>query len=570
MPVSDEQQRLLEAVSGRNLMDDTRAIARWVRDSGTFDELESFRWIDTTLRGLGMRTNLVEHSAYISLPGASRFAVDGIAEPIMSITHAFATSTPPEGIHVELVDGSDPDVDVAGRAVLLDGMASGSSYQLWERRGAVAQVYVHDDYLHETSLAPVWGNPTEATIGMMPRTPSISIRRGDAATIRAALANGSVHVHLTTEVDTGWRPIPLLTAEFPGAPDTPFVLLATHVDSWHHGAMDNGSANATVIEVARVLAGQASGLRRGLRLAFWSGHSHGRFAGSVWYADTHHHELARHCVGHVFVDSTGGQGATIVTEAPVMPQTRALASAAIEAVTGETFVGKRIGRFADQAFYGVGVNSVFGTLSEQDASTSEGAITFKTGGKRAGGLGWWWHTPHDTVDKVDEALLVRDTRIYLKVVHDLLTSPRLPYDYRPAVAELLDTARSLVDAGQHVLDLGSVVDDLEALEGLIAELHTVLDASATVSDAAADEVLVALGRHLVPIAFHEEGRYGRDPASFLRALPALRDLERLRNLDTNDATAQLIATRMLRASNWVRAEVHAAISICQRALAALA
>jgi len=565
MPTSDAVRSLLDAVSGRELMATTTSIARWVRDSGTPDELESFHWIENALRDLGLRTSLIHHRAYISLPGPSRFVVDGFDEPIDSITHAFATSTPSEGIDFELVDGADRSVDVAGKAVLLDGMANGSSYQPWERRGAIAQVYVHDDHLHETSLAPTWGNPTEATIDGMPTTPSIAIRRGDAQRIRDALANGRVRAHLTTEVRTAWQPIPLLTAELPDAPATPFVLLATHVDSWYHGAMDNGSANATVIEVARILANEASRLRRGLRLAFWSGHSHGRFAGSAWYADEYHHELAEHCVAHVFVDSTGGTGATIVTEAPVMPQTKQVAAEAVEAVTGEAFEGKRIGRFADQSFYGIGINSVFGTLSEQDAAGSADTITFKTGGKRAGGLGWWWHTTHDTIDKIDEALLVRDTRIYLKVVNDLLTRDRLPFDYRPAVAELLDTARILVEDGRHVIDLTTVLRDIEDLAEAVAALHTAIDTAGASHDEIVNDTLVAVGRHLIPVAFHEEGRFGRDRAVFLRPLPALRDLERLRELEADSDTAHLIATRMQRNANWVRTEIRAATNVCRRA-----
>ena len=30
-------------------------------------------------------------------------------------------------------------------------------------------------------------------------------------------------------------------------------------------------------------------------------------------------------------------------------------------------------------------------------------------------LGWWWHTPHDLLDKIDEANLVRDTRVLMQV-----------------------------------------------------------------------------------------------------------------------------------------------------------
>ena len=48
-------------------------------------------------------------------------------------------------------------------------------------------------------------------------------------------------------------------------------MLSGHVDSWHYGAMDNASADATMLEVGRIFSEHAGELRRGLRLAFWSG-----------------------------------------------------------------------------------------------------------------------------------------------------------------------------------------------------------------------------------------------------------------------------------------------------------
>ena len=56
-------------------------------------------------------------------------------------------------------------------------------------------------------------------------------------------------------------------------------------------------------------------MRRGLRLCFWSGHSHGRYSGSSWYADTRWEELSKRCVAHVNVDSTGAKGNTIMSDA---------------------------------------------------------------------------------------------------------------------------------------------------------------------------------------------------------------------------------------------------------------
>lgn len=567
-------REILAEVSGARLMESTTAIAQWVRLSGEPDELASFGWVEEKLREYGYETRLEHHRAYISLPERATVRVAGHDRLIVGISHAFAASTPAGGLSASLVDdgfvnkaqGETPSSSVAGAVVMVDGMASGASVLGWESRGAIGQIYVHDDHLHETSISPVWGNPTDESLALMPATPSLAIRREDGRWLRELLAAGPIEVTIETSVLTEWRPIPLLTAELPTAPTEPYVLLSSHIDSWYYGAMDNGSANATTLEVAKLLADHASDLRRGLRLAFWSGHSHGRFAGSAWYADDRYFDLHAHCVAHVFVDSTGGMGATVVTEAPVMPQTSSLAAAAIEAVTGEEFEGKRIGRFADQSFYGVGINSIFGTLSEQEASKSGDGISFKTGGRRAGGLGWWWHTPDDTVDKVDEEFLVRDTRIYLAAIHQLLTAPILPFDYRPAIDDIEQVVRARIgDATSNDLNLAPLLSDLHQAHEAVYEFHAALDREGPVADEAVNGALVELSRHLVPIAFHENGPFTRDKAEPLEPVPALRDLTRLTGATRDEFDVHGVATRLHRAINWIRTELRSATRVAQRA-----
>ncbi|MEZ4715068.1 MAG: M28 family peptidase [Caldilineaceae bacterium] len=113
-----------------------------------------------------------------------------------------------------------------------------------------------------------------------------------------------------------WQTTPILVGELDGRHSDEFVLFSGHLDSWEVGAMDNGSANATMLEVGRLLAMHRDGLYRGLRLVFWSGHSHGRYSGSTWYVDNHWEELYDRCVAHVNVDSTGARGATFYANFP--------------------------------------------------------------------------------------------------------------------------------------------------------------------------------------------------------------------------------------------------------------
>ena len=84
-------------------------------------------------------------------------------------------------------------------------------------------------------------------------------------------------------------------------------------------------------------------------------------------------------------------------------------------------------------------------MSEQPATgeANASASVFGGGNRLGHGTGWWWHTPFDTLDKMDEQILVRDTRIYLQVVWRLLTDAVLPFDYAEHAAYLADELRSL-------------------------------------------------------------------------------------------------------------------------------
>src|SRR5699024_7497747 len=108
-----------------------------------------------------------------------------------------------------------------------------------------------------------------------PLIPVISVAEDEGNRLKTLLeadAEG-LDAWLKTVVDTGWRPIPTLVAEIKGEVEPEkFILFSGHIDSWHYGAMDNAGANATMLEVARLIKEQQLPLRRSLRIVFWSGH----------------------------------------------------------------------------------------------------------------------------------------------------------------------------------------------------------------------------------------------------------------------------------------------------------
>jgi hypothetical protein len=521
------------AVDPARLMRHLHEFARRVKLSGTAEELESFRYLQGRMEQYGYRTQLILHDAYISLPVRSRVEVDG--RMLESITHSMAEPTPPDGVSAELVyvgEGDEAAIarhDVRGRIVLVDGIATEDVAAFASRAGAVGQIHVSpNEHLYEMCISPVWGSPSQHTRAQLPRTAICTIGRDDGAILRERCLKGeTVRATMWTEVDTGWRKTPLLVAELDGpagGADSPFVLLSGHHDTWHYGVMDNGGANATMLEAARLLADGRGTWRRGLRICFWSGHSHGRYSGSAWYADEYWDDLDRRCVAHVNVDSTGGEGATILTDSGVIDELKGVAADAVAAVTGQIHGGRRQGRAADQSFWGIGIPSMFGSLSHQPP----GPVKMLTA------LGWWWHTPHDLIEHIDPVNLARDTRIVLRVLDRLLTEPVLPLDYAAYADSLLAELGGLEGSLADILPIDGLMRAAEALRRNAAALA----AATTVSDADAERInraLMRAARALVPINYTTGERFHHDSAMPHPAWPALEGLRELARQDARSA-----------------------------------
>lgn len=581
------EAELVAQISGARLMDYTAQIARFERLSGSEEERASFRYVQEVLSGFGMPTQLLEHDAYISLPGPARLEVGGAPGP-ECYTTSFGVNTPPEGVTAELIycgSGTPAELaglDLRGKIALLDGLPAAPKSLAVEAAGAVGQINIAGQHLHWMIISPVWGNPTPDRLDRLPKRPCVTIRSADGEALKARVQRERVEATLHTQVDTGWRKTPLLLAEIPGAEEE-FVLFSGHLDSWALGAMDNGTANATMIECAQLLWERRAHLRRSVRLAFWSGHSHGRYSGSAWYADQNWEELHQRCVCHLNIDSVGAKGASVLTEAVVMAETRDLARAVVQEQTGQEFEGRRIGRMGDQSFLGMGVPSLFMSLSEQEPSEDETsrAMTLRLGGRKSGGLGWWWHTAEDTMDKIDEANLVRDTRVYAAILWRLATSPILPLNPAAGTAEVLGLLKGLQEAAGERFDLSRALERAERLAALAAELQGFATRAAadltgagqtgadptSVDLAELNGLLRAISRALVPINYTAGSAFDQDPALPTPPIPGLDPVRRLAALDPGSDEARFLSTQLVRARNRVEHALLQALTVTEGGVA---
>jgi hypothetical protein len=410
---------------------------------------------------------------------------------------------------------------VAGKIVISEGMPSPAKVLDAMQAGAIAGVFVHPGtYIHESLTTSIWGTPDLDSNARQPTIPVISVNNPDGREL-IALAGRGGRIALSTTIQTDWRPIPVLVAEIPGqeAPDE-HVLLHGHLDGWHYGVADNATGCATMLEIARVFHNQRDKLARTLKVAWWSGHSHGRYAGSTWYADQFAVELARGCVAQIDCDSPGARWAETYNHLCCMSEAEPFVDTVIRETTGITPQPSRPPRAGDYAFNSIGITSFFmlsSTMSEEKRA--------EQGFYPVGGCGGniQWHTEDDTMEIADRDNLLRDMRMYAASTLRVLNAPVHPFDWRVTTAAFGKRLEAYRDAAGDLFDFGPSFAQLAALdEALNAFYANAPNGSA--ADPAARRANFAqrrLGRLLVRVNYSRMAEFWHDPAVTVPALPDL-------------------------------------------------
>lgn len=542
---------VLERVSADLLMEYTANISQWVRLSGSEDERKAFAYIDQTLKSWGLTTRSYAPLSLTSWPISASLVVNG--ETFRCITHSFSTSTAPEGITAEVIyagEGTREELEkagVAGKIALVEGPGSPGKAAAAEGTGAVGVIHISPgEQIKEMILSPVWGSPNTDNISDLPTLPHVSVNGASGDAIKALLEKGPVTATMTTEVDTTWRELPVLVADIaPATPSGDFVLLSGHVDSWHYGAIDNGTADAAAMETVRIVNELRDNLKRGVRVAFWSGHSHARYATSSWYADEFFVELHEHCVAHVNIDGPGAKNATILSEALTMGETYGLARELIAEIGGQELNYRRMSRMGDQSFWGVGFPSLYVNISNVDSN----------------GTMEWYHTPLDTMDYIDPELLARDTKILASTVYRLAVDERLPIDQTGAVTEIIDALDEIAGQSGGAIDLAPVKADAERLLGLAKQLNDLADVDAF------NRTAMRVSRILMPVNYTVHGPFVQDAALSAPSLPGLRSAIALGKLPNPSPERSLLEVSVRRERNRLHVALRDAAATIESALA---
>lgn len=570
------KRELIESVSAGEPWELAERFSELERVSGSADEREAADYISERLDAHGVAHEWYEPELWLSIPhGASLTATSPERESFDSAkTVSFSGSGtverevvylegPSADTMEEMLNASVGNVgpNVEGKIVLIEAMSlSTETIANLQDQGAEAFVGVHPhpDEPHEGIATPIWGAvPEPGRSNRLPKMPIANVSRTDGDRLmELARGDESLKVELTTDVNRDWFECPLITARILGEanPDNDdFVLLHGHYDSWHVGIADNATGDAGLLELARVFDEHRDRLSRDLWVAWWPGHSTGRYAGSTWFADEFAHELVENCVAQVNMDSPGAADATEFEMTMRMPEADALVREAIADVAGKESPETRPPRAGDYSFNNLGLSGLFMLSSNIPADVREARGYHPVGG--CGGNSNAWHLTTDTLDKADPNVLVRDIRVYAYALGRLLTAEVVPLDHRQTIEVHHDALADLDEAAGDHFDLSSALDKLNELGDAVETLYDGID-SGDINAATADEAIKSLSRSLVRLDFTSGGQFEQDPAFERPHYPTLAPAADLSELEGDEYKFQKV--HLNRALNSVVYKLHQA------------
>ncbi len=515
-----------------------------VRESGSEDERIAAQYISDRLSEFGVPHQVYTPELFLSVPISASLEVGG--QTLRAKAPSCSASTGPEGVSGEVVYltrkastgvgdffdfSADEALDLHGKIVLVDGMSVPKAVWELKQRGAIGQIYINPGVdIHWGTCTTIWGAPDLDSDPRQPNTPVVNINRPDGDALIKQVQAGKVEATIRTEMKEGWFPCPVVVAEIEGQVEPErFLLVHGHLDSWDVGIGDNAVGDATLLELARVFHKHRDQLARSLKIAWWTGHSTGRYGASTWYADTFGLELARNCIAQVDIDSPGCRWATEYYDISWMTEAEDFCIQAIRDVTGKEAAGERPHQAGDYSFNNIGLSSFFMLLSTMPEKLREEKGYYPVGGC---GANIAWHTENDTLEIADRDNLMRDLRVYVATIQRVLNNPIHPFDFRKLGAEFRETLDRYAAGADNSVDFSMAYQALDTLQGALANLYERIPSlqGKPINDPAVravNEAILKLGRILIPINYTRHGRFRNEPATPVPPLPDIAPAQEL-------------------------------------------
>ncbi len=325
--------------------------------------------------------------------------------------------------------------------------------------------------------------------------PMMTLRQADAAALRERLAQGPLTAHMTLDVDLAPRTAGHnVVGYLPGERRGPIVVGAHH-DGWFRAAWDNASGVATMLAIARALAGSGYPLRHTVCFSTRTAEEYGitdsiyDWCIGAWRQVTATHpEWAGQAPFHLCLEATGHRSLKVLLETPV--ELAGWARRACRAADREGWLptGWRVGPpHPGTELWPFLVSGVPGVA----AYTWEKAYS-KTD----------YHTQFDTASILDFAYMGQQARLYALLLLDADRDPDAIIDHRARARELAAIAATGPDGGE----LAAAAEQHRAAHGRRAFTRT-------------GRGLIALDAHMRACYPHEQA--SSDIAALEAAIEAL-------------------------------------------------
>jgi hypothetical protein len=238
------------------------------------------------------------------------------------------------------------------------------------------------------------------------------------------------------------------------------------------------------------------------------GHETGTMISSSRFADVEWDRLRERCVGYLQIDQPAMAG-TSVWHLSSTDDAREFIENTTETVARDMPMRwGRSHRTGDSSFFGVGLTNLAGITSFTQEEIQRTALA---------SLGWWHHSIHNTMDKLDIERLDLHLRLYAHWVWELMTAPVLPYRYAPMAGRLAEQLGDLARLDVPDIDLRPLVESARSLHERAQRLDE-RSAAARARGAAVDEAeaeqlnatMLRLARLLVPLISTVTGPYSQD------------------------------------------------------------